>query len=260
MVAKKSLPLSWHEEESGTQFLKAEKSELEAILPTLYGYHLVFVGESALAPLVESSLITHQILVNEHKQGARGKLSYLQAAGDSLPLQNESVDVVVLSHTLEHASNPHDVLREAHRVLIPEGHVVITGFNPVSMWGVWHSWKQFRGATPEQGRMLTNVRVRDWLTLLNFQTVRESGFYFRPPMAQSPFYEKLEFLERWGRKWWPFCAGAYTLLAVKRVVPLTPIRARWRLEKRLWHPAAAAEGLPKPTTTSQGCHVKNRSR
>lgn len=250
MVAKKSLPLSWHEEETGAQFIKAEKKELEAILPTLYGYHLVFVGEAAMACLTESSLISHQILVNEHKQGERSSLSYLQAAGEALPLQNESVDVVVLSHALEHANNPHEVLREAHRVLIPEGHVVITGFNPLSMWGAWHSWKQFRGATPQQGRMLTQSRVRDWLTLLNFQIVKEGSFYFRPPIAPSPLYDNLEFLERWGRKCWPFWAGAYTLLAVKRVVPLTPIRARWRLEKRLWQPAAA-QGIPKPTTKSQ---------
>lgn len=249
MVAKKSLPLSWHEENVGAQFIKAEKVELDAILPTLYGYHLVYVGEAAMAPLVDSSLISHQILINEHKQGQLGKLSYLQSTGEALPLQNESVDVVVLLHALEHANNPHEMLREAHRVLIPEGHLVITGFNPLSLWGAWHSWKQFRGATPEQGRMLTQSRVKDWLSLLNFQIVREAGFYFRPPMSSSPLYDKLEFLERWGRKCWPFCAGAYTLLAVKRVVPLTPIRARWRLEKRIWHPAAAS--IPKPTTKSR---------
>lgn len=245
MIAKRTHVLSWHEEEAVVQLIEAEKRELAEILPTLYGYHLVLISEAELGSLVSSSLITHQILINEHRQGTRGKLSYLQAAEDALPLKTESVDVVVLSHALEHASHPHEVLREAHRILIPEGHLVITGFNPISLWGAWHTWKQFRGVTPRQGRMFTQARIRDWLSLLNFQVAKEGKFYFRPPMAPSPFYDKLAFLERWGRRWWPFCAGAYTLLAVKRVIPLTPIRPRWRLEKPLWQPATVAE------TTSQ---------
>lgn len=251
MIAKRTHSFSWHQEEAVARLIEAEKKELADILPTLYGYHLVLVGEAELGTLVSSSLITHQILINERRQGMRGRLSYLQAAEDALPLKTESVDVVVLSHALEHANHPHEVLREAHRVLIPEGYLVITGFNPISMWGIWHTWKQFRGVMPKQGRMFTQSRIRDWLSLLNFQVAKEGKFYFRPPMAPSPFYDKLVFLEGWGRKWWPFCAGAYTLLAVKRVISLTPIRPRWRLEKRLWQPATAAEGIPKPTTTSQ---------
>lgn len=246
MVSNNSLPLRWFQEEVGKELVKAEVRELEEILPTLYGYHLVFVGESEMTHSVDSSLITHQILVNEHKRAAIGKLSYLQASPEGLPLKTESVDVVVLSHTLEHTRHPHEVLREAHRVLIPEGHLVITGFNPVSMWGLWHAWKQFRGATPSGGKMLSQARVRDWLSLLNFQIVKGGGFYYRPPLVACSLNDNLECMERWGKKWWPFFAGAYTLVAVKRVVPVTPVRAKWRLEKRLWQ--APAQAIPKPTT------------
>ena len=150
MIAKRSHSLRWHEFEVVKPLLEAEQKELAEILPTLYGYHLVLVSDPGLSNLVESSLITHQIMINEHRQGFKGKLSYLQGSGDALPIKSESVDVVVLSHTLEHASHPHEVLREAHRILIPEGYVVITGFNPTSLWGLWHAWKQFRGVVPSQ--------------------------------------------------------------------------------------------------------------
>lgn len=250
MVAKKSLPLSWYEEEAALPFLEAERAELMTMLPTLYGYHLVFVGEAALATMVQSSLISHQILINHHKQGKISQLSYLQSAADAIPLQNESVDVVILSHALEHAKHPHEVLREAHRVLIPEGHLIITGINPTSLWGLWYSWKQMKGRIPSQGRMISQSKLKDWLSLLNFQIIKSERYFYRPPLKFSPLLNQLEFMERWGRRILPFCAGAYTLLAVKRVIPLTPIRARWRLDKRIWHPAAVP-GIPKPTTKSQ---------
>jgi SAM-dependent methyltransferase len=55
---------------------------------------------------------------------------------DALPFPNQSLDLVLLPHTLELARDPHDTLREVERVLVPEGRVVIVGFNPASLWGL----------------------------------------------------------------------------------------------------------------------------
>jgi ubiquinone/menaquinone biosynthesis C-methylase UbiE len=55
---------------------------------------------------------------------------------DALPFDSASLDLVVLPHTLELASDPHQTLREVERVLVPEGRVVIVGFNPASLWGL----------------------------------------------------------------------------------------------------------------------------
>lgn len=245
MVAENAYAQRWYTEAVASRLMSAEKEELEIILAKLYGYHLVFVGDSSLTPLVETSLISHRILLNPEAT-ANTPLSCLPSEIEAFPLRTDSVDVVVLAHALEHAANPHEVLREAHRVLIPEGHVVITGFNPVSMWGLWHGWKQVTGKIPREGKMLSMNRLKDWLKLLNFQIVGGHGFYFRPPLASSTWQERLAFMERWGQNCWPFLGGAYTLVAVKRVVPLTPMRVRFKIEKRIWQPA---EGLPKPTTT-----------
>ena len=124
---------------------------------------------------------------------------------------------------------------------------MITGFNPFSLLGIWHAFQQFRERTPGSGKMLGINRTRDWLKLLNFQIIGGRMFYFRPPIQRENFDQKLRFLENWGQNWWPFWGGAYTILAVKRVVPLTPVRARWKAEQPIWQ--GAAEGLPKPTTT-----------
>lgn len=245
MVSENNHSNEWYREGAGVRLIEAERNELSNILPRLYGYHLVLLGDPGLASLVYSSLISHRIVVNPRYTSAND-ISGLQGALEALPLLSDSVDVVVLSHTLEQVANPHEVLRETHRILIPEGHVVITGFNPFSLWGLWHVYKRFRGKSPRQGKMLSTNRVRDWLKLLNFQIIGGSMFYFRPPINRSGLNKKLNFLEKCGEKCWPFLGGAYTLIAVKRVIPLTPIRAKWRPEKPLWHPV---EGLPKPTTT-----------
>ncbi|MBK6906226.1 MAG: methyltransferase domain-containing protein [Rhodocyclaceae bacterium] len=44
-----------------------------------------------------------------------------------LPFASNSIDLVVVPHTLEFDSNPHQVLREVERVLVPEGQVLVSG-------------------------------------------------------------------------------------------------------------------------------------
>ncbi|MBS0287535.1 MAG: class I SAM-dependent methyltransferase [Proteobacteria bacterium] len=246
MVSEKKSHHVWYQQGAGNRFATAEHDELTKILPTLYGYHLLFLGEPGLSDLVSSSLISHRVLINPHINKESSAMSNLPGALEALPILSDSVDVVVLSHTLEQAANPHEVLRESHRVLIPEGHLVITGFNPLSLWGAWYSSKKLVGSISRQGKMLSPNRVKDWLKLLNFQIIGGRMFYFRPPIVNEKLNQKLFFMEKCGQTCWPFFGGAYTLVAVKRVIPLTPVRAKWKPEP-IWKPA---EGLPKPTTTT----------
>jgi SAM-dependent methyltransferase len=248
MVSENDEPHVWYQHGVGQRLFQAEVDEVANILPRLYGYHLVFLGDPGLASMVHPSLITHRILIDPKANAQRTDLSPLKGDPAAIPLRTDSVDVVVLSHLLEHVEDPHEVLRETHRVLIPEGHVLITAFNPFSLWGIWHVLQKWCKRVPEPGRMISHNRVRDWLKLLNFQVVGGKMFYFRPPINHEGTFQKLKFLDRWGEKWWPFFGGAYSILAVKRVVTLTPIRAKYRVEKRIWE--TASEGLPKPTTTT----------
>jgi ubiquinone/menaquinone biosynthesis C-methylase UbiE len=52
-----------------------------------------------------------------------------------LPFAANSIDLAVMPHVLESHDNPHQILREVERILIPDGQLVITGFNPLSLWG-----------------------------------------------------------------------------------------------------------------------------
>jgi SAM-dependent methyltransferase len=135
------------------------------------------------------------------------------------------VDVVVLHHLLEFEPHPHQVLREVNRVLIGEGHAVIIGFNPWSLWGLWRHALAWRHQPPWCGCFFSQRRVKDWLRLLGFDIVHARHFYFRPPV-KGPFFTTLfSFWEKTGAYRWPYCGGAYIVVAKKRLVCLTPIWA-----------------------------------
>ncbi|MGD9591403.1 MAG: methyltransferase domain-containing protein, partial [Candidatus Berkiella sp.] len=112
MVSEKKSHHVWYQEGAGKRFAIAEHEELSSILPTLYGYHLLFLGEPGLSSLVSSSLISHRVLINPHLNKENDNINSLSGALESLPILSDSVDVVVLSHTLEQASHPHEVLRD----------------------------------------------------------------------------------------------------------------------------------------------------
>jgi SAM-dependent methyltransferase len=146
---------------------------------------------------------------------------------DALPFPNASIDLVVLPHTLEVARDPHLTLREVERVLVPEGRVMILGFNPASMWGLRQRLGRARGAVglgggstlflPRAGEFLGYWRLRDWLRLLSFEV--EGGRFgcFRPPYRSARWLERRAWMEDVGERWWPVFGAVYFLEAVKRV-------------------------------------------
>ena len=217
---------SWYSLDLGQTLLETEAARLNAILSNLFGYHLLQVGQIGDADLLAGSRITHRMLLGLDV-GTGGRID-LYAGADALPLASDSIDVAVLPHTLEFESDPHQVLREIERVLIPEGHVVILGFNPWSLWGLWRLFLR-RGAYPPWcGTFRGLTRIKDWLALLGFDTIEEHGYFFRPPLQNVRVMQKLTFMEKLGARGWPGLAGCYVLLARKRVATLTPIKPSWR--------------------------------
>lgn len=229
---------AWFQGSLGSQVSEVERAELGRILPNLFGYHLLQVSSVGPEDLVASSRITHRVVM-----GLPGAPAQLYAAPEALPALTDSLDVVVLHHTLEFAADARQVLREVDRTLIPEGHVVIVGFNPWSAWGLRRAASHWKGQAPWRGRFLSLVRLKDWLALLGFDTIATHTCFYRPPLARQGLMRRLEWMERLGERRWPLPAGIYLLVAKKRVVALTPIRPRWRPRRSL-----IAAGVVRPTT------------
>lgn len=237
---------AWYARPLGRRLLEFERAELGRILPNLFGYHLLQVGCPTEAYLLDGSRIRHQIVVDDCQPPASlaaFPLTRLYGRADRLPLQGDSVDVVVLPHTLEFEHAPHEVLREVERVLVPEGHVVILGFNPWSLWGLWRLlYRRGRRLPPWCGVFRSILRIKDWLALLGFDTVAVRLYFYRAPLQHAGMMDRSAWIERMGGRWWPYLGGAYMIVAKKRVATLTPIKPRWRPRRRLIQPDVA-----KPT-------------
>lgn len=238
---------AWYGQGLGQLLLEDERRELDCVLANLFGYYLLQVGSAMDAYLLESSRIRHQVILDDHWPAEPGCARPAQVTGlcgkpHGLPVQSDSVDVVLLPHTLEFAASSHEVLREVERVLVAEGHVVILGFNPWSLWGLWRLLRRRRNA-PWHGAFRGMYRIKDWLSLLGFDIVQAHSYFFRPPLQREVMMRRLQWFERLGRRWWPFLGGAYVIVAKKRVTTLTPIKPRWRPRRSLLQP-----DVVKPTT------------
>lgn len=163
----------WFATPLGERLLHSEAQLMQQILPDLFGYHLLQVGHIGHGQLLESSRIHHRCILCLHQSYAESTYATVHGHAHELPFAHDSLDVVVLPHVLEFEANPHQILREVERTLIAEGHVVIIGFNPVSLWGLWHRFLSRRKQAPWCSQFLPVLRVKDWLTLLGFEKVQQ---------------------------------------------------------------------------------------
>lgn len=142
---------------------------------------------------------------------------------NELPFAAESQDLVVLPHLLECATEPHQILREVERVLRPEGELIVSGFNPVSLWGVRKLFGK-NLAPPWTAEFVSVLRMKDWLKLLNFE-IRGGCFgCYRPPFESEKWLSRFSMLEKFGDRWWPVAGGVYIMQAKKRVPGMRVIR------------------------------------
>ena len=208
----------------------------------------VALGLPMLAGL-RANRMQHQWLALEW--GAEGEVPPdLLANPVALPFASGSLDLVVLPHTLELSIDPHAALREVERVLVPEGSVVISGFNPFSLWGARRLVAKRTAAVPWTGHFRSAMRIRDWLTLLGFEVQGSAFGAYAPPAGSPSWLERWRFMDRAGPRWWPVLGGSYLLHGVKRVHGMRLITPQWRgnkaTAKRL-SPIAQRDGSTRKT-------------
>ena len=167
-----------------------------------------------------------------------------------LPFATQSLDLVVLPHALESASDPHACLREVDRVLVAGGQVVITGFNALSLWGARQAIGRLGGPLylPQRGELISPRRVRDWLRLLSFEVTAGRYGCYRPAACSQSWLERWRFMDKAGDRWWPMLGAAYVLVATKRVRSM-------RLVGKAWQQKAAKATVARPVA-----HGRNVSR
>jgi SAM-dependent methyltransferase len=136
-----------------------------------------------------------------------------------LPFEAQSVDLIVMPHTLEFTHDPHRLLREVERVLMPEGRLLIVGFNSLSLWGARQSAGRLTGRPfiPARHDLIAFTRLKDWIKLLGFELERGRFGCYRPPLSTDKWLARHAFMEAAGDRWWPIFGAVYLVTAIKRV-------------------------------------------
>lgn len=148
-----------------------------------------------------------------------------------LPFAANSIDLVVMPHILEFNDNPHQILREVERILIPDGQLVITGFNPISLWGLRRHLPNCPEGLLTKGSFISVLRLKDWLQLLSFEVDRGNFGCYAPPFRRQRWLKHWHFMEAAGDRWWSFAGGVYLLRAIKRVHGMRLILPPWSGKK-----------------------------
>lgn len=222
-ISKKIIsPLQWQDFSGGVWLQEQEQELLERYITSIYGYYLLKLGHLSTAMDCQNSMIRHHINVAATPQIPDGIVAELTA----LPIQPSSIDLCLLSHTLDFSSDPHQILREVERVLTSDGHIIISGFNPISLMGL-RAHLGRRRINPWACRMFTPMRIKDWLDLLGFDVLADERFAFTSFAGQQPF---TQCFEQVGRQYARPVASCYWIVARKRTATLTPIRPKWRVK------------------------------
>ena len=220
-------PTSWQDLPNGELIVANINQTLAPWWPKFFGYHLLKIG--ALSGEIDSSQspIKHQLTLSEQAQKCN-----LVGDIDDLPLLEHSVDVCVLLHALEFSLDPHHVVREANRVLIPNGYLVITGFNPFSLAGLNQFIPYRRNKTPWNERLFSPMRVKDWLHLMGFEIQLDKRFLHSTLARQVTQGVISNHWHNIASRYFPSLGSVYVIVAKKRVLPLTPIKAKWQIRPR----------------------------
>jgi SAM-dependent methyltransferase len=204
--------------------LNWELAQFDSAVDDVFGFRAVQIGLPEVDFLRQNRISYRFSLALE--PGAAVAADPLQ-----LPLASQSVDLVVLPHVLEGHPNPHDVLREVERVLMPEGQVVISGFNTASLWRVRQLFAPRHNGAPWDAKFIGLLRLREWLRVLGFELNGGKFGCYAPPFRNELWLKRFAFMDKAGARWWPVTGGVYVVRAVKRVHGMRIVTPAWRRER-----------------------------
>lgn len=210
----------WLQSDLGQYVLERELAWYDQTCADLFGFNALQLGECH-TDFLRANRMPHR-LCGGQAGGA------VHCALEQLPIASESLDLLALPHALEFSPHPHQLLRECERVLRPEGRLLISGFNPMSLWGLRRLLTR-RSATayPWNGHFIRLARLKDWLALLGFELQSGRMICYAPPLGRADWLNRFTCMETAGDRWWAMGGGVYLLQAVKRRVGLRLIAPKW---------------------------------
>ena len=214
-----SLP-DWFATPLGQYLLAQEQAGHDEAVADIFGFHALQLGMPGI-DLLRTNRIPHKFRIDVKPPAE------VLARNEELPIDTQSIDLLILPHILEFAEHPHRILREVDRVMMPESRIIITGFNPWSLWGMRRWMRADNRQYPWCGNFISLVRMKDWLSLLGFDVSAGKLACYVPPLTQQKWLDRCRFMEDAGDRWWAIGGGIYILEAIKRVQGMRIITPAW---------------------------------
>lgn len=241
----------------GRYLLDWEQQRCDEAVADIFGYHSLQLGVPMLHALRHNRMphqwvaVPHPDLNRECAACQAPESIQLCCLPEALPFTEASLDLLVMPHTLEMCQDPHAALREAVRVLVPEGRLLLFGLNPYSLWGIQHGLERAQTPHLNAWKGLPYWRVRDWLQVLAMDVVAADFGCHAPAVETAAWLERWRWMDKLGNKAWPVLGGAYCVLAVKKVHGMRLMEPGWRTRKAAPHaaPVAACQQAPQRKET-----------
>ncbi|SOE51458.1 class I SAM-dependent methyltransferase [Orrella dioscoreae] len=225
----------WFDTPPGRYVRAWEQAQFDAIVADVFGFNALQVGLPSL-DLLQANRMPFKVFVGDSLAKAELASQWqaqVVARPEALPFESDSIDLLVLPHAFESTDEPHRVLREVERVLVPEGRVVVSGFNPWSLWGLRANLPGMPPWLPHPpSAQVSLARLKDWFKLLSFEVDRGRFGCYAPACMTDVWLRRWAFMEKAGDRWWPVCGATYVVSAVKRVAGARIIGAPWKKRRR----------------------------
>lgn len=227
----------WFVSPQGHYVMTCEQAFFDHAVTDIFGFNAVQIG------LPQHNLLRGSRIPLHIRAGKETGVE-LWMESVELPFETGSIDLMLLPHVLEFNAHPHQILREVERVMLPQGNLLITGFNPHSLWGM-RRWLGHKTEFPWCGNFISVPRLKDWLALLGFELAEVRFSCYAPPFNSPALLKRSQFFEPAGDRWWEVGGGVYLIKAIKRVPGM-------RLIKPKWNGRLVSKFMPVPARMNRG--------
>jgi SAM-dependent methyltransferase len=229
-------PNKWQDLPLGEDIKSIVEASIAEVTRKFFGYHLVRLGDLSSQLELANCPIYHKINITAELRTHTG----LVAQSTSLPISENSVDAFILAHELDFAKDPHQILREVDRTIMPNGYVLLTGFNPLSVCGLFKYLPFNKENVLHQARFFSSARVKDWLQLLGFEVIDVKYLLLNELFLQRKLRPNSTW-NQWSQKYLSLLSSMYIIVAQKRELPMSLIKPKWKTaSKTKFSPLSAA--------------------
>ena len=214
--------MNWFKSKTAKKLIEHEKIIVNKFIEDKFGYFAIQIG-GVFANFLEHSRITKH-LFNE------GVLKNISFDRTSLPLSNESIDLIICPHFIEQGYNK-TVFDEFFRITISGGHLIIISFNPYSFAGI-KNFFSFSMHFPWNSKFISMSVIQEQLKKSGFSISEAKISNYQPIFSDDIYFFNSNF-ESIGNRWLPLLGNVFFIVAQKKVASLTPIKPKWKNIKKI---------------------------